>query len=779
MNRFFQWHRRFAVLLLGFAAYAVSGAPLNVRDFGAKGDGSSDDTAAIQQALNAMEKERKAQEALYVNDDGRISGWGVYDGPNRELLFPAGEYKVTRTLVGGKGVTLSGEKGSVIFTENADMPLFYFERLFRGSFRNLTFRGGRHQLLYWSANQDTTSFVAENCRFENSSDYAITTRTYARLEKAANDSDWDRMTWVGPYDVSWDEQGMPTLHDSQWDCGGPNSTKNVIHHCEFIDCAGASDVASDGAFVGNCRFVSELPQRVSPFVSCMSGCIYDTEITAAIPEDFTGAFVENYGAVIDVDARSTTRYGAPLYQYDKKFRKELTWSFPESILIENCTVDAAPSPVDAIARFPRARPVQFTLRNTHERNGRPVRAMHFDLVPTSDEELMEDSYAAANVPQVPVACSHAYSFSDNGTEISTELPEIMRQFVKPDLSEAVRNSFPALGSRVAPIDPTGCEVFDAADYGIRQEAAETDYENLQKLFDQAATARNPLIRLPGRRFDLPGPLTIPARAVIRAEGRTFFHAEKLTDKIFQVDGEALALELTGLTFDCGAVAVDISGAGTVRIDDCIFYDNRVAVVCRKSSERPLIVDLYAITTYAPEVLENHGAEVRIDDSWISIQATLKEGAALRNLDDGTLLIRNICGVPVVFSDWPDRPNWPYGFQLYWIENHGVYRSMFFRYGGEFGGIPVLDNYGAGKACIEGNNAHFYHAKSDKTFLRNESADATVAVGTVSSFWNSVPAADRAFCTGVAPKQLYVANFPEPNGLQLRDQAGNQKEISTR
>ncbi len=764
------------IVIVGLAGIILAAKPLNVRDFGAVGDGIADDTAAVQKALNLVEKERKALESLYINDYGRIPGWGAYDAPNREIFFPAGDYRITRTLVGAKGVTLSGEKGSVIFTENRDIPIFYFEHFFRGSFRNLTFRGGRNHLYYWSANQDTTSFVVENCRFENSSEYAITSRSYGSLEHAADSADWDRIIACGPFNVTWDGEGMPTLSPATWDCNFANSTKFVVRNCDFIDCAGASDVGTDGTYIADCRFVSTRPQLISPFVGSMSACIYDTEITAAIPGDFTGAYVERFGALINVRAHSTTDSGAPLYKFDKDFRNELDWSFPETILIDNCTVDAAGSPVNAIAYFPKARPVQFTLRNTHEGNARKVKALHFDRVPADDGELMLDCHAASNVPLPPVEFSHSFVFAGNGAEISTELPAIMERFVAEDIPASIRNAFPAAGRAVKPVDYARCTVFDAVEYGIGHEASEHDFANLQKLFDTAGDCDNPLILLPGRRFDLPGVLTLPAQAVIRAEGRTFFHADDETNSIFRITGDDLALELIGCTFDGGTRAVDIAGAGAVRINDCLFYDNRTAIAARQPGADALIVDVDAATVYSPVVLENRGAEVRITDSWISIQATLPEGAALRNLDGGTLVMFNTCGVPVVFSDWPERPNWPYGRDLFWVENHGTFRSTFVRYGGEFGGIPVLDNYGDAKAFIEGQNAHFYHSASGRTFMRNASADATVAVSTISSFWDCVPAGSRAFCSGAAPGALYVASFPEPIGLQLRDREGNRSKI---
>jgi parallel beta-helix repeat protein len=68
MKTFF---RCFTVLLVSVVMTCVSRAD-SVRDFGAKGDGQADDTAAIQRAVN-----------------------GCKDG---ELAFPAGDYRVTKTI---------------------------------------------------------------------------------------------------------------------------------------------------------------------------------------------------------------------------------------------------------------------------------------------------------------------------------------------------------------------------------------------------------------------------------------------------------------------------------------------------------------------------------------------------------------------------------------------------------------------------------------------------------------------------------------------------------
>jgi hypothetical protein len=61
----------------------IDGAPVNVLDFGAVGDGVTDDTAAIQAALNASQ--------------------------NKVLFVPAGTYKISATIYTGKRGSILGE----------------------------------------------------------------------------------------------------------------------------------------------------------------------------------------------------------------------------------------------------------------------------------------------------------------------------------------------------------------------------------------------------------------------------------------------------------------------------------------------------------------------------------------------------------------------------------------------------------------------------------------------------------------------------------------------
>jgi hypothetical protein len=78
---------------------AEVGSPVSVKDYGAQGDGSTDDTSSIQAAINAV---------------GAAGGGTVY--------FPSGTYKITTTLfVRYNGVTLAGDsEGSTTIGAGTD-----------------------------------------------------------------------------------------------------------------------------------------------------------------------------------------------------------------------------------------------------------------------------------------------------------------------------------------------------------------------------------------------------------------------------------------------------------------------------------------------------------------------------------------------------------------------------------------------------------------------------------------------------------------------------------
>ena len=121
----------------------------NVRDFGAKGDGKTDDTAAIQKAADAAVKSQK----------------GSYD--NRSLYFPPGVYKVKGQIT-LRNISLRG-KDAVITQTDRNAVTFWYTDFWSIRVTGLTFNGGKGHVSVLNDNTDKSLFFVDNCRFFHTS----------------------------------------------------------------------------------------------------------------------------------------------------------------------------------------------------------------------------------------------------------------------------------------------------------------------------------------------------------------------------------------------------------------------------------------------------------------------------------------------------------------------------------------------------------------------------------------------------------------------------------
>lgn len=173
--------RIYAVLFMMLCLFAVNAADwsrgVNVRDFGAKGDGITDDTMAIQRALNFI---REKQQIILLARQPMLTGaphlgnLPLLSSTSEnvivpELFFPSGNYKISSTLVTRSYLYMRGEKGSKITQTVPDKDILYIEWGFRVQITNLEFHNGYHHIVLWTGNEDTANFTVENCVFKNSS----------------------------------------------------------------------------------------------------------------------------------------------------------------------------------------------------------------------------------------------------------------------------------------------------------------------------------------------------------------------------------------------------------------------------------------------------------------------------------------------------------------------------------------------------------------------------------------------------------------------------------
>ena len=140
----------------------ITGAAVNVLDFGAVGNGVADDTDAIKAAI------AKAV-ALTQSGNSGIFGSGVTTGTAPTVFFPSGVYKISSALTPDTVQALNyiwfaGEAS--IITLSAGVICFGgvgFDVRFEG----LTFRGGDCGISIKTNNVDTTRIDIINCEFNN------------------------------------------------------------------------------------------------------------------------------------------------------------------------------------------------------------------------------------------------------------------------------------------------------------------------------------------------------------------------------------------------------------------------------------------------------------------------------------------------------------------------------------------------------------------------------------------------------------------------------------
>ncbi len=152
------------VLLLSLALVAPAGAApgtINVQEFGAKGNGHTDDTEAIRTAMKAAAITRSQPSPL-----------GVYYQTGPTLVFPSGEYLVSDAIV-IEALEVRGEGRAVLRQTNPEKDLLTSLYAWRLAVRNLTFLGGRNQLDLRNPNVDTGQIVIENCRFYGAAGFGV------------------------------------------------------------------------------------------------------------------------------------------------------------------------------------------------------------------------------------------------------------------------------------------------------------------------------------------------------------------------------------------------------------------------------------------------------------------------------------------------------------------------------------------------------------------------------------------------------------------------------
>ncbi len=692
--------KRCLALFALFAAFLA--AALNVRDFGARGDGSTDDTAAIQAALN----EATRFETFFGAGIAMDMDWGGHGGHGgyAEVRFPAGIYKVSDTLVFDKRkIMLTGEAGSVIEQADHTKDIFYFDRIFRATVRNLTFRGGQRQLNFFTNNNDMTMLDVWNCRFENSGSFAVS------VENWAIDG-----TILAPYLIAW-EGGKPVLmpqdmSTTQW---WWNSSQLLIRQCAFVDCREALEAgcdltlvadssvemgenAADAAFRvhGNANFERVKGYWKTPAQPGRKWIAHG--ISRGTDAGNGGHF---YGSGLDFDNAGD----AGILFLESNTKPGYVSTF---IRLQDSVVKSAGNEFDSILRFtPKSQSNILTVTGVTERSGKPVKAVSYAEEPSA--EVLENEIRYQPWKELPANAFFKMKVAGNSPSVNNALPASLEPFRVNPVPKAIREA-----TAVPEADPAMWPSWRDYPYQVKVKIPDTSNaaEAIQAALDQARDGSR--IVLPGTQLMLKQTLLVPPNVAVTGEGMTLLVMnDGVEQPLMQVTAPGRNF-FADLAFAQGTDGVVLaSGSEAVAaFENCGFFNQTdYGVVAPEMKAVRIAAGIF----FSGGGLDSTARHAELYGNWVCNTPQMDHKAFFVNRGD--LLAAFNLFVPILprteIMDGrkakPEYAELPGGNMVRWFDNYGRFHSRNSRLGGEFMGMtPVYQRAAGGSILIEGGYCWF-------------------------------------------------------------------------
>ena len=746
--------KSFAVftLLLPLAA-AVCGNALDVRDFGAKGDGRHDDAPAF----------RKAFKEAFVRRTNNNTAEST-----REIFIPAGRYRLGSTLVFRNNLVLRGEKGTVLWQEDPRKDLLYGHSARFGLFENITFEGGKNHLLIWTENNDASIFTVNGCRFLNASSFAVKCFSFA-TGGGVGAGQRANIKLIPPYAVT-EKDGVETLtpQDLSRKTGGPgeatlnafvppnrrkdprnweevtlkakyadcfhffNSTKILLEDSVFENCGGAIACETDGTTVRRCRVVTRPDTELPSFLLGNRTTLAELDILVRGGGRAGRSVVEMRGSRVGAGAcldfhdsvvRTDDGRGVCLVAADMS---EKTY-FAQSILLQRLSIESAGCPENAVVYFRNnvfANIVMLAqIRDTGK--GR-VRAVGFETEP--DEKSIRRSYPLHYINKLKTYTpeqTFAFSFAENSENIDPALPESLKKL------ERKLPYLPEKPEKIAPKLTFPGKVFYAKDHGVGLEPGKNDSAALQKLLDLAGKTPGSTVVLPARKFMLEETLRVPENLHITSSGMAHLVMRDPGRDIFLLHSPR-TVRFSKLILSRGRSALHVKAPaghkGRIELDTCCGFDferGMVHAFAGKTLEDGKNLELYfhdgvwqvetAYTGNLHAVIDNLWLESKRYGSRLPLPVWVdKQSVVFVNF--GRLQLSDMLGVPLIFRQAEHYVLPPKGTpkgEYRWVDNFGDYASYNCRYGTEFFGHSLVYHYGRARTRIFGGFGGFQNERARK------------------------------------------------------------------
>jgi Concanavalin A-like lectin/glucanases superfamily/Pectate lyase superfamily protein len=650
---------------------------LNVKNYGAVGDGKHDDTDAIQKCLLAASAVKKNSSNVTTP----------------EIFFPEGIYIISRTLLvpscGNETGNFRGGK-AVIKQIDPSQDILYIRKAFRHLIEGLTFEGGRRQIKYWTQNRDKSRVTIRNCVFRNSTDFAIDDRLWVDPEKLRPNYYYDI---IEPYFIMNKKNGLPYLSardETQWRTCGYNSTSLRISGCSFENCMKVMTLWTDWGLVENCKIETH-PDMKGPAIVVGGSVLFENiEGTGHVSSknkqwwitlDSRRTQYPAHGNVSldlrNVRLKTDSSKGWCVVRNEVKFKAERP-----AIYMSDCTFQNTGDPKESIVHLMEF-PNLITIRNCRELNGQKADMLSFG-------QDFNSYYFVGIDPDYT-----SYLFYNNES-LSIRLPKYLTKYVKKPLPEDIEKKF-RKESDIPPLFALRAKILKSVNlfqYGAKGDGVSDDSQAFYKaLVDLKGKGFTELV-IPNGNYIFSKQIDLPENIVIRGSGHVSITpgANKNHD-IFSIKNTGKVI-IQNLNFLNCRTAIKSFPHGNQKslliVDNCTFRkakDFAIYSFSKAKSAKNQILASNCTFDYS-RVLWHNLKDATIKNCWVTSDPTMADSGEIVN--KGNLLIKSLIGVPKVPKK--NKDNIKKFFDKRWINNYGNIYLDYCRFGSESGGIPVIVNF---------------------------------------------------------------------------------------
>ena len=700
-----------AAAILALNASEIYPSSINVKDFGAVGDGIADDTVAIQKASDAAYARFTASQISLIR---RFLNSMITIHPVPEVVFPEGTYRLTKPVAFRFKVHLRGIGKAVIKQTVRDRDSFFFYRAKGLRIQNLAFEGGRKQILIWTRNE-MSSIRIENCHFRN----AVCGLESYNWRKP--DPKTGKMQQISQYslldkdgkDIGLDPVPVARFRENDVVNGNifANSTLWDVDNCTFRGCLKAADFSGDMAVLRNSTFESVREMEGALIHLSTQARMNNLKILIRRDPARKQYVWESRGGVLSLyDSEITCDSPAGItLLYDKnpswKNRPPHVWSLAQAVVLRNVKVHSSGSPDNAIVLLSKGRiPLVFSAFNVRETGSGNVKLVKFAEEP--DEKLLK---MFAYRQELPLQNNFSYAAWNNSPNIDCSFPAVLekcRDHADPEIKP-----FPK-----TPEKPVfNGKFIHAEDFGLKNDGKDCT-EIIRKIFAAAAAVKNARVVFPCIKMLISSTVDIPSGIQIIGAGNACFMTKDENMDLFRLkDPEQVVFD--GISFIGGRSAVRIAAPakkkGLVYFDWCGLQNHAApGVVAEDASSLKIVMRGHEHSTAASY---SGNAETWIDAFW-GLPYPHAKGLPLCNyemvnLPGGKLYVSHSLANPMskipmthVYSSVHAK-KYPRG-DYRWIDNHGTLFAFCNRFGGEWGGMTPVYNYKDGTVIIDAGSANY-------------------------------------------------------------------------